>query len=207
MTEKNAVPRSKPTATGPGPDALLTEVRYLIVEARQQTARMVNAGLTFLYWQVGDRVRRELLEEKRADYGEQRVAALGRHLESEFGKGFAEKNLRRMIQFAEVFPEREIVATLSRQLGWSHFGLHPDILPKVADLLISASTCTQLIVTTHSDILVGAMTERPEVILVCEKHERQTVMRRLDEKSLASWLEKYRLGELWTRGELGGTRW
>jgi predicted ATPase len=86
-------------------------------------------------------------------------------------------------------------------------GLHPDILPKVADFLISASTRTQLIVTTHSDILVDAMTERPEVILVCEKHEGQTVMRRLDEKSLASWLEKYRLGELWTRGELGGTRW
>ena len=86
-------------------------------------------------------------------------------------------------------------------------GLHPDILPKIADLLISASTRTQLIVTTHSDILVDAMTERPEAILVCEKHAGQTVMRRLDAKSLASWLEKYRLGELWTRGELGGTRW
>ena len=86
-------------------------------------------------------------------------------------------------------------------------GLHPDILPKIADLLISASTRTQLIVTTHSDILVDAMTERPEVVLVCEKHAGQTVMRRLDAKSLAGWLEKYRLGELWTRGELGGTRW
>ena len=86
-------------------------------------------------------------------------------------------------------------------------GLHPDMLPKIADLLISASTRTQLIVTTHSDILVDAMTERPEAILVCEKHAGQTVMRRLDAKSLASWLEKYRLGELWTRGELGGTRW
>jgi predicted ATPase len=64
-----------------------------------------------------------------------------------------------------------------------------------------------LIVTTHSDILVDAMTERPGAILVCEKHAGQTVMRRLDAKSLAIWLEKYRLGELWTRGELGGTRW
>jgi predicted ATPase len=86
-------------------------------------------------------------------------------------------------------------------------GLHPDMLPKVADLLISASMRTQLIVTTHSDILVDAMTDRPEAILVCEKHAGQTVMRRLDAKSLAGWLEKYRLGELWTRGELGGTRW
>jgi predicted ATPase len=86
-------------------------------------------------------------------------------------------------------------------------GLHPDILPKVADLLIDASTRTQLIVTTHSDILVDAMTERPETVLVCEKHAGQTVLRRLDTKSLTGWLEKYRLGELWTRGELGGTRW
>lgn len=86
-------------------------------------------------------------------------------------------------------------------------GLHPDILPKVADLLVSAAERTQLIVTTHSDILVDAMTERPEAIVVCEKHEGQTEMRRLDAVALAQWLENYRLGELWTRGELGGTRW
>jgi len=119
MTEKKAVSRRKPTAAGP--DTLLAEVRHLIVEARRQTARMVNAGLTLLYWEVGGRVRRELLEEKRADYGERRVAMLGRQLESEFGKGFAEKNLRRMVQFAEVFPSREIVVSLIRQLTWTHF--------------------------------------------------------------------------------------
>ncbi len=86
-------------------------------------------------------------------------------------------------------------------------GLHPDILPKIADLLISASERTQLIVTTHSDILVDAMTERPEAILVCEKREGQTTMRQLESQKLAVWLQQYRLGELWTRGELGGTRW
>ncbi|MGH9842759.1 MAG: AAA family ATPase [Blastocatellia bacterium] len=86
-------------------------------------------------------------------------------------------------------------------------GLHPDILPKVADLLINASLRTQLIVTTHSDILVDAMTERPESVLICEKHAGQTEMRRLDGEKLAAWLEQYRLGELWTRGDLGGTRW
>jgi predicted ATPase len=86
-------------------------------------------------------------------------------------------------------------------------GLHPDILPKVADLLVSTAERTQLIVTTHSDILVDAMTERPGAVVVCEKHEGQTEMRRLDAEALAGWLENYRLGELWTRGELGGTRW
>jgi len=86
-------------------------------------------------------------------------------------------------------------------------GLHPDILPKVADLLVAASERTQLVVTTHSDILVDALTEQPEAVLVCEKHAGQTVMRRLERENLEHWLEKYRLGELWTAGELGGTRW
>ncbi len=86
-------------------------------------------------------------------------------------------------------------------------GLHPDILPKIADLLVEASKRTQLIVTTHSDILIDAMTERPESVVVCEKHNGQTQMTRLSAPDLSVWLEKYRLGELWTRGDLGGTRW
>jgi predicted ATPase len=83
-------------------------------------------------------------------------------------------------------------------------GLHPDILPKLADLLVQASQRTQLIVTTHSDILVDAMTERPEAVVVCEK---QTTMRRLKQEELTSWLDKYRLGQLWSKGQIGGTRW
>jgi predicted ATPase len=86
-------------------------------------------------------------------------------------------------------------------------GLHPDILPKLADLMIAMSERTQLIVTTHSDILVDALTEQPESVLVCEKHNGKSTIQRLDPQKLTSWLEKYRLGELWTRGELGGTRW
>lgn len=86
-------------------------------------------------------------------------------------------------------------------------GLHPDILPKLADHLVSASARTQLIVTTHSDILVDAMTERPETVVVCEKHGGKTEMRRLKKEELTVWLDKYRLGELWTRGHIGGTRW
>lgn len=108
------------------PDAMLIEVRGLILEARQQAARMVNVGLTLLYWRVGDRIRRELLGEKRAEYGAEIVSELGKRLVLEFGRGFTEKGLRRMIQFAELFPDPQIVATLSRQLGWSHFR---EILP------------------------------------------------------------------------------
>jgi len=86
-------------------------------------------------------------------------------------------------------------------------GLHPDVLPKLADHLVVASERTQIIVTTHSDILVDAMTETPEAVVVCEKHQGRTHVQRLSRDHLASWLEKYRLGQLWTKGQLGGTRW
>ena len=86
-------------------------------------------------------------------------------------------------------------------------GLHPDILPTLADLMKEASTRTQLIVTTHSDILVDAMSDRPEAVWVCEKGGDGTRMHQLDGEQLGPWLQKYRLGELWTRGEIGGTRW
>lgn len=86
-------------------------------------------------------------------------------------------------------------------------GLHPDLLPKVADLLKSASERTQIIVTTHSDILIDALTDQPESVVVTEKHAGETSMQRLSADDLTGWLDKYRLGQLWTKGELGGTRW
>jgi len=86
-------------------------------------------------------------------------------------------------------------------------GLHPDVIPEVAKMLVEASTQCQLFVTTHSDFLVDALTDTPEAVIVCEKTNGATQLRRLDAVSLKPWLEKYRLGELWTRGELGGTRW
>jgi predicted ATPase len=86
-------------------------------------------------------------------------------------------------------------------------GLHPDVLPKLADHLLAASRRTQLIVTTHSDVLVDAMSDQPESVVICEKHDGATTMTRLAADELQAWLKKYRLGELWIRGELGGTRW
>ena len=86
-------------------------------------------------------------------------------------------------------------------------GLHPDILPGLADLLLSASERCQLIVTTHSDTLIDALTDTPESVVVCKKENGQTRLRRLDKDDLSYWLDKYRLGELWSSGEIGGNRW
>jgi hypothetical protein len=100
---------------------LLQDVRELIVSTRQTVARGVNAALVLLYWKVGERIRCDVLKEKRAEYGEEIVSTLSAQLVPDFGAGFALRNLRRMIQFSEVFPDPKIVSALSTQLGWSHF--------------------------------------------------------------------------------------
>lgn len=86
-------------------------------------------------------------------------------------------------------------------------GLHPDLLPSIVDLLREASQRMQLVVTTHSDVIVDALHDTPETVLVCEKDEGGSKLRRLDRVDLAVWLERYRLGELWRRGHIGGNRW
>ena len=86
-------------------------------------------------------------------------------------------------------------------------GLHPDILPGITDLLCEASERCQLIVTTHSEVLVDALTDTPESVVVCERFDGQTTLKRLQKDELGRWLERYRLGELWSKGQIGGNRW
>ncbi len=105
------------------PDGLLDDLRCMIDQTRQSIASTVNAGLTLLYWHVGTRIRKEILKDERAEYGKKIVATLWRQLTADYGKGFLEKNLHRMIQFAEVFPDRKVVLSLTQQLSWSHFRL------------------------------------------------------------------------------------
>jgi len=100
---------------------LIADIRKLIETARHNVAVTVNAGLTTLYWQIGNRIRQDILKEKRAEYGKEIVSTLSRQLTDDYGNNFNEKNLRRMIQFAEVFPDKEIVVSLIRQLSWTHF--------------------------------------------------------------------------------------
>jgi predicted nuclease of restriction endonuclease-like (RecB) superfamily len=100
---------------------LLADVRDLILSARHTVAQGVNAALVMLYWNIGQRIRKDILEERRAEYGERIVSALSAQLEREFGRGFGARNLFRMIRFAEVFPDRKIVSALMTQLGWTHF--------------------------------------------------------------------------------------
>jgi predicted ATPase len=86
-------------------------------------------------------------------------------------------------------------------------GLHPDVIPHIADLLLDASKRTQLIVTTHSETLVSRLSDVPESIVICERNDQGTHLRRLEPDKLKEWLERYSLGDLWRMGEIGGNRW
>lgn len=103
------------------PDGLLKDLRYLISKTRQSIATTINASLTMLYWQVGNRINKEILKEERAVYGQKIISLVARQLTLDYGNSFTEKNLRRMIQFADIFPDEQIVVSLIRQLSWTHF--------------------------------------------------------------------------------------
>jgi predicted nuclease of restriction endonuclease-like (RecB) superfamily len=101
--------------------ALAVDIGRLIESTRRQVAQTANVALTTLYWQIGARIRKDVLGQRRAEYGSQIVSAVGRQLEDCYGRGFGEKSLRHMVRFAEAFPEGEIVSALRRQLSWTHF--------------------------------------------------------------------------------------
>ena len=100
---------------------LFSEIKQLIEEARQAVAVTINAGTTVLYWNVGNRINKEILDNKRAEYGKEVVISLSRKLTEEYGKGWSEKQLRHCLRFAETFPDKEILYALSRELSWTHF--------------------------------------------------------------------------------------
>lgn len=127
MKSETPAKRKVSTIAKPDTQALLQDLRQYIEAARSRVALRVNAEMTLMYWHVGERINREVLANQRAEYGKQILAAISAQLQEEFGsKGFDEKSIRRMMQFAEMFPNFQIVAPLARQLSWSHF---VEILP------------------------------------------------------------------------------
>ena len=98
----------------------IKEICALIEKSKSRVARTINQEMTLLYWHIGKRIQEEVLKFERADYGEQIIGTLSKSLTGLYGKGFASRNLFKMLQFFQIFPEFEIVPTLSAQLTWSH---------------------------------------------------------------------------------------
>lgn len=110
----------RPVALEIGAPQLLGDIRQLIEKSHRELAITVNSALTMLYWQIGYRIRTEVLLSERATYGEQIVSVLSKQLEADYGRGFSTKNLRHMLRFAEAIPSEEIVSAVRRQLSWTH---------------------------------------------------------------------------------------
>ena len=102
-------------------DTLFHELRSLIEETRSSVAVTVNSALTMLYWRVGKRISKELLQEERAAYGAEILPTLSAKLLRDFGRGWSERNLAYMVRLAETFPDGDILQALSAKLSWSHF--------------------------------------------------------------------------------------
>lgn len=102
-------------------NSLFISIKQLVEESKQQVAVTVNATMSMLYWKIGIAINNEVNKSASSqNYGKQIVATLCRQLQSEYGTSFSEKNLRRMMQFAHVFPDEKIVVSLIRQLSWTH---------------------------------------------------------------------------------------
>lgn len=111
---------SKTPASSKEPDNLFGEIKDLIQSAKQRAAVAVNAELTLLYWQVGQRIHTEVLKGERADYGKQIITDLAKKLTAAFGRGWSNKQLHHCLRFAETLPDPEIVSAVRRQLSWTH---------------------------------------------------------------------------------------
>lgn len=99
---------------------LLNDLKTIILESKNRVIQSANSILTMMYWEIGNTINQEILKNSRADYGKLIVVTLSRQLKQEFGNGFEEKNLRRMVQFATLFDKGKVVS-LMRELSWSHF--------------------------------------------------------------------------------------
>jgi len=156
---------------------LFVSIKQLIEQSKQQIAISVNATMSLLYWQIGKEINEVVLQNKRTGYGKQIVATLWRQLETEYGTSFSEKNLRRMMQFAEVFNDEKVAHSLVRQLSWSHI---KDLIP--IDDPLKREFYTQICI--HEKWSVRTFRERIQSMLyertAISKNSEQTIQNDLE---------------------------
>jgi predicted nuclease of restriction endonuclease-like (RecB) superfamily len=99
---------------------LSEEVTAMVTESKAQVAQQINVGLTLLYWNIGHRIKTEILKDSRATYGQEVILTLSKHLTENFGRGWSKRQLHNCIRFVEIYPNIEIVHSLSAQLSWTH---------------------------------------------------------------------------------------
>jgi len=143
---------------------LFRDVAKLIDETRKSVAYTVNSALTYMYWQIGKRINEEILQFERAEYGAQIVASLTQQLQNAYGKGFDKSNLTRMMNFATIFPNEEIVVSVIRQLSWTHIvNLLPLKDPLQRDFYVEMCKMERWSVRTLRQKIDGMLYERTAI--------------------------------------------
>jgi predicted nuclease of restriction endonuclease-like (RecB) superfamily len=102
-------------------DKLFADIKNLVVSARQRAFKAVDSERVILYWQIGNRINEEILQNQRAEFGKQVVKNLSKKMTLEFGSGFNQINLWLFIRFVTFFPDFEIVYALRKLFSWTHF--------------------------------------------------------------------------------------
>lgn len=145
--------------------SLVTDLWQIIEQARGRVAVTVNSELTMMYWHIGERINREVLDNQRAEYGKQIVSTVSRQLQAEYGaKGFEERTIRRMMQFAAMFPDIQIVSTLLSKLSWSHFLIVMTLKDEIQrEFYLSMAVTEQWSVRTLQAKIDGMLYERTAI--------------------------------------------
>ena len=119
----------------------MNDISTIIKQSRYGVASTVNSAIVMLYWTIGKRINDEVLNGDRASYGDQVISDISKDLTLKFGKGYNKASLFKMLRFAKMYPKQEIVATVSRQLSWSHIVIISQIeeeLKRVIDEIAKA---------------------------------------------------------------------
>ncbi|MBR5983697.1 MAG: DUF1016 family protein [Bacteroidales bacterium] len=146
-------------------ESLINDLRLIIEHARTRVAATINSELTLMYWHIGERINREVLGNERAEYGKQIVATVVRQLQAEYGtKGFEERTIRRMMKFAQTFPDFRILSTLLSKLSWSHFLIVMSIKDEIQrDFYITMAASENWSVRTLQEKIDGMLYERTAI--------------------------------------------
>lgn len=164
---------------------LFKDVCALIESARGKVATAVNAALIFRNWHIGNRIRKDILGQERAEYGQRIMATLSQQLTAEYGSGYTIDALSRMVTFASLYADREIVATLSQQLGWSHFvELIPIKDPLKREFYAEMCRIEKWNVRTLRDKIGGMLFERTGLSRKPEEVARMELAKLRDEDKL-----------------------
>ncbi|ADB40841.1 PDDEXK nuclease domain-containing protein [Spirosoma linguale] len=167
-------------------DPLLNDLRVLIAQSRQQIASVINTEVTRLYWAIGKRINEDILNQARAEYGKQTIRRLSEQLIAEFGRGFSVANLTNSIELARLYPDTEIIQTLSEQFNWSHFVTFVTIKDELKrDFYMQMARLERWSVRTLQKKMDGMLYERTAISKLPEETIRQELAQLRDENQLS----------------------